>query len=373
MSNTTPVDSSGRLISLDAFRGITIAAMLLVNFPGSEEYVYAPLRHSAWNGISPTDLIAPFFLFIVGVAIAFAYTKRLDAGMSPGKMYPKLIIRALKIFAVGMFLNILGLIPEFNFAEIRYTGTLHRIAIVFLVCGLIFLNTKWKTQAIIGAAILVLYWLAMNYIPTPGQGKVMLEPGINLAAWIDQKFLPGKMWQGNWDPEGILSTFPSIVSGITGMLTGTLLLKVKSREYKVIHLFTIGFIGTIAGVVWNWIFPLNENLWTSSFVLFTSGLACMTLATSIFLVDILQYRKSAQFGVIYGSNAISIYVLADIFALLFYVVKIGGGTLNEHFCNYFTALTGAPKFVSMVYALLYVGVLFIPAYILHKKKIFIKL
>jgi predicted acyltransferase len=373
MSQVNINESSGRLISLDAFRGITIAAMILVNFPGNGHHVYAPLQHSHWNGITPTDLIAPFFLFIVGVAITFAYTKRLDAGISPSKMYPRLIGRSLKIFAVGMFLNILGLIPDFNFADIRYTGTLHRIAIVFLVCGLLFLNTNWKTQAITGALILIFYWLAMTLIPTPGYGKVMLEPGINLAAWIDSKFLPGKMWQGTWDPEGILSTFPSIVTGITGMLAGTLLLKIKAQEYKVIYLFTFGFISTIAGVVWNWVFPLNENLWTSSFVLFTSGLASMTLAASIFLVDIQQYNKNAQFGVIYGSNAITIYVLADIFALIFYGVKIAGNSLNDHFFNFFTSIGGSPRFVSMVYALIYVGINFIPAYILYKKKIFIKL
>lgn len=366
-------ENSGRLISLDAFRGITIAAMLLVNFPGNGGNVFAPLKHSRWNGITPTDLIAPFFLFIVGVAIAFAYTKRLDAGMSPSKMYPKLIGRSLKIFVVGMFLNILGLMPEFNFANLRYTGTLHRISIVFLVCGFLFLNTRWKTQAIVGAVVLVVYWLAMTLIPTPGYGKVMFEPGINLAAWIDNKYMIGKMWQGNWDPEGILSTFPSIVSGITGILAGTLLLKMKSQEYKVIYLFTIGFAATIAGVVWNWVFPLNENLWTSSFVLFSSGLASMTLAASIFLIDILQYKKSAQFGVIYGSNAIAIYVLADILAILFYGVEIAGSSLNDHFFNFFTSIGGAPKFVSMMYALIYVGINFIPAYILHKKKIFIKL
>lgn len=366
-------ENSGRLISLDAFRGITIAAMILVNFPGNSRYVYAPLNHTHWNGISPTDLIAPFFLFIVGVSITFSFTKRLNAGMKPSKMYPKLISRALKIFAVGMFLNILGLIPDINFADLRYTGTLHRIAIVFLVCGLLFLNTGWKTQAIVGAAVLIAYWLAMTLIPTPGYGKVMLEPGINLAAWIDSKYLPGKMWQGTWDPEGILSTFPSIVSGITGMLAGTLLLKLKSQEYKVIYLFTFGFVSTIVGVIWNWVFPLNENLWTSSFVLFTSGLASMTLAASIFLVDMLQYKKYAQFGVIYGSNAITIYVLADIFALLFYGIEIAGSSLNDHFFNFFTSIGGEPKFVSMVYALIYVGINFIPAYILFRKKIFIKL
>lgn len=366
-------ENSGRLISLDAFRGITIAAMILVNFPGNGGHVFAPLKHTHWNGITPTDLIAPFFLFIVGVSITFSYTKRLEAGVSPGKLYPKLISRSIKIFAVGMFLNILGLFPDFSFADIRYAGTLHRIAIVFLVCGIIFLKTKWKTQAVIGAVILVVYWLVIYLIPTPGYGKVMLERGINIAAWIDNEYMPGRLYQGNWDPEGILSTFPSIVTGITGMLAGTLLLKIKSQEYKVLYLFLFGFLSTILGVVWNWVFPLNENLWTSSFVLFTSGLASMTLASSILVVDILNYRKYAQFGVIYGSNAISIYVLADIFAIIFYGIKIGGNSLNDHFFNVFTSIGGAPKFVSMIYALMYVGILFIPAYFLYKRKIFIKL
>ena len=362
-----------RLLSLDAFRGFTIAAMILVNFPGNQGHVFSPLRHSAWNGISFTDLIAPFFLFIVGVSISLAYTKRMEAGIHIRSMYTKLITRALKIYAVGMFLNVLGILDNFSFSELRWTGTLHRIAIVFLVCGVLFLKTGWKTQAITGALVLILYWLAMNLIPTPGYGKVMVEPGANLAAWIDSKFLPGKMWQGTWDPEGILSTFPSIVTGISGMLAGTLLLKVKSQEYKVIYLFTLGFVSAIIGVAWNWIFPLNENLWTSSFVLFTSGLASMTLASSVFLIDILQYKKYAQFGVIYGSNAITIYVLADIIAILFYGIKIAGGSLNDHFFNFFTSLGGPPGLVSMIYALVYVGINFIPAYILYKKKIFIKL
>jgi predicted acyltransferase len=373
MSQTNITQDSGRLISLDAFRGITIAAMILVNFPGNEENVYAPLNHTHWNGITPTDLIAPFFLFIVGVAIAFSYTKRLDSGISPSRMYPKLIWRSVKIFAVGMFLNILGLLPDFNIADIRYTGTLHRIAIVFLVCGFIFLKTSWKTQVVIAAVILIGYWLAMNLIPTPGYGRVMLEPDHNLAQWIDNKYMPGKLYREVWDPEGILSTFPSIVTGITGMLAGKLLLSIKSQEYKVMWLFLTGFISTIIGVVWNWVFPLNENIWTSSFVLFTSGLASMTLAASIFVVDILKYRKGARFGVIYGSNAISIYVLADIFALFFYVIRFDGISLNERFFNFFTSVGGAPKFVSMIYALMYVGVLFIPAYLLYNRKIFIKL
>ena len=362
-----------RLLSLDAFRGFTIAAMILVNFPGNGDNVFFQLRHTVWNGISFTDLIAPFFLFIVGVAIAFAYTKRIEAGIAPKSLYAKLFSRAFKIFAVGMFLNLLGIIDNFSFAELRWTGTLHRIAIVFLVCGLLFLHTSWKIQATTGAVLLIGYWLAMTLIPTPGYEKAMLEPGINLAAWVDSKFLPGKMWQDTWDPEGILSTFPSFVTGISGMLAGTLLLNRQTLEFKVMSLFTIGFVTAITGVAWSWVFPMNENLWTSSFVLFTSGLASMTLAGSIFLIDILNYRKFADFGIIYGSNAITVYVLADILAIIFYGISIGGASLNDHFFNALTSAGIAPKIASAAYALIYVGINFIPAYILYKRKVFIRL
>src|SRR5688572_1814084 len=228
MNTLQSAQSKPRLISLDAMRGFTIAAMILVNFPGDDEHVFAPLKHTVWNGLTPTDLIAPFFLFIVGISIVLAYSRRVNDPDSV--LYKKIIFRSIKIFAVGIFLNLL---PDFNFADLRYTGTLPRIAIVFLVCALLYLNTSLRQQVWIGATILLGYWLAMTLIPTPGQGKVMLERGINLAAWIDSKFLPGKMWQGTWDPEGILSTFPSIVSGISGLLAGHLLISNRSRENKI--------------------------------------------------------------------------------------------------------------------------------------------
>jgi predicted acyltransferase len=237
----------------------------------------------------------------------------------------------------------------------------------------VFLHTGWKIQAITGGSILIGYWLAMTLIPTPGYDRVMFEPGINLAAWVDSRLLPGKMWEDTWDPEGILSTFPAIVTGITGMLAGALLLGKKTQEHKVMSLFSLGCISAGAGVVWSRVFPLNENLWTSSFVLFTSGMAAMTLATFIFFIDIQKCNKAANFGIVYGSNAITIYVLADIFALVFYGLAIGGASLNDHFFNYFTSLGGTPKIVSMTYALIFVGINFIPAYILYKRNIFIKL
>lgn len=362
-----------RLGALDAFRGFTIAAMILVNFPGNRNHVFKPLLHTDWWGISFTDLVAPFFLFTVGVSIALAYTKRIDAGQKPQSLYKKLFIRALKIYGVGMLLNLMGLIGDFTWEEVRWTGTLHRIAIVFLVCGLLFLHANWKKQAIIGASILVLYWLAMTFIPLPGHGKVMLEPGMNLAAWVDSKLLPGKMWQGSWDPEGILSTFPSVVTGITGMLAGTILLSKQSMEKKVIQLFFFGFVSFVIGIVWNWDFGLNENIWSSSFVMVTSGMAALVLASLLYIIDILMYGKWAQFGVIYGMNAIAVYVLADILALLFYELPFGGASLNKIFFELFTSMACPPKVSSMLYAIIFVGINFIPAYLLYRKKIFIKL
>ncbi|HEX5026376.1 MAG TPA: heparan-alpha-glucosaminide N-acetyltransferase domain-containing protein [Agriterribacter sp.] len=359
-----------RLISLDALRGFTIAAMIMVNFPGSEEYVFFTLRHTKWNGLSFTDNIAPIFLFVIGVSIVFAYTRRLADGTPRANLYRKIIFRSLKIFAVGMFLN---LMPDFNFSDVRWTGTLHRIAIVFMVCAFIFLNTSWKQQAWISAVLLVGYWLALTLIPTPGVGKVMLEPGVNIVAWIDTQFLPGKMWQGTWDPESILSTIPSIVGGITGMLAGRLLISSITPNEKVNYLMVAGMFSAILGYFWGLTFPVNENLWTSSFVLVTSGFASILLGALHFLVDIKGRTKGTRMGIIFGANAITIYFLADVFALLFYRAKFGGLPLNELVVTQLMNIGMKPELASLLYALFFVGVNFIPAYILYKKKIFIKL
>ncbi|GAB3936736.1 acyltransferase family protein [Larkinella terrae] len=362
--------SPNRLISLDALRGFTIAAMVLVNFPGDGEHVYFQLQHTKWNGLSFTDLIAPFFLFIIGVSITLAYAKRLESGDPKGEMYKKIIIRAVKIFAVGMFLNILS---TFSFSDIRWTGTLQRIAFVFLICAFLFLNTTWRQQAWIAIVTLVVYWLALTLIPTPGYGKVMLEPGANLVAWFDNLYLPGRMWQHTWDPESILSTFPSAVSGITGLLAGRLMISPLSRNEKVNYLMTAGVFTAAAGFFWNLTFPLNENLWTSSFVLVTSGFAALLLGAVYFLVDILGKTGGTKPGIIFGANAITVFVLADVFSILFYSLKFGGHSLNEHGVAALTGLGFDPRFASMAYALFFVGINFIPAYILYRRKIFIKL
>ena len=364
------LNQPNRLISLDVLRGFTIAAMIMVNFPGSEEHVYFTLRHSIWNALSFTDNVAPFFLFVIGVSIVLAYSKKINDATPKKGLYKKIISRSLKIFAVGMFLN---LMPDFDFANIRWTGTLHRIAIVFLFCALLYLHTNWKQQVWIAAILLVAYWLVLTCIPTPGVGKVMLEPGVNIVAWVDNQLLPGKMWQGTWDPESILTNIPSIVTGITGMLAGRLMISNFTPHEKVCYMMTAGVFSAIAGYFWGLGFPVNENLWTSSFVLVTSGFAALLFGALYFLVDILGYAKGTKPGIIFGANAITVYLLADVFALLFYRAKFGGLSLNESVTRKLISIGLQPELASLLYALFFVTVNFIPAYLLYRKKIFIKL
>ena len=207
-----------RLLSLDFFRGITIAAMIIVNDPGSWSHVYAPLRHAEWNGATPTDLVFPFFLFIVGVSISLSLSKRKNGGLN---LYTKIFKRSVIIFLLGIFL---ALFPKFDFENLRVVGVLQRIAIVYFICALIFLNASFKSQLKIGIGLLVFYWVTMMFVPFNGSLAGVLEPGNNLAAWIDSFIVPGRMYQGSWDPEGFYSTIPAIASGISGMLCGTIIL-----------------------------------------------------------------------------------------------------------------------------------------------------
>jgi len=370
MSDTLLQQAPGRLISLDAMRGFTIGAMILVNYPGSWDAVYQPLEHAEWNGLTPTDLIFPFFLYIVGVSIALSYTKLLKKDTPYGDLYKKIIFRSLKIFAVGLFLSLL---PTFDLMHIRITGVLQRISIVFLCCSFIFLKTSIKTQLALGAITLITYWGVMTLIPTPGTGVVMLERGANLAAWVDSKLLPGIMWQGTWDPEGILSTFPSIVSGITGLLAGHLLLSQRTSHEKAILLMVFGFSAAAIGYCWGLTFPVNKNLWTSSYVMVTSGLASLTLGTMYYVVDIRKQTKWTMPGIIFGANAIAIYFLSDVISYVFYWIPLGGAALNEHFMMALTTLGMAPKLASVLYAIIFVFINFGITLLLYRKKIFIKL
>lgn len=360
-----------RLISLDVLRGFTIAAMIVVNYPGSEDHVFFTLRHTIWNGLSFTDQVAPYFLFIVGVSITLAYSRRLEAHERNSGLYKKIVWRALKIYAVGMFLN---LMPDFDFHTIRWTGTLQRIAVVFLICSVIYLNTNWRQQVWLAGLLLLGYWLVLTLVPTPGVGRVMLEPGVNIVAWVDSRYLPGRMWRGTWDPESILTTVTSVVSCLTGMLAGVLMRNERvTPNEKANWLMTGGAFAAMLGYFWGLVFPVNENLWTSSFVLVTSGFAAILFGAFYFLVDIRGLRRGTKPGMIFGANAIFIYFFADVWALLFYEWKPGGVSLNDRFVSGFAHAGISAELASLLYALGFLVINFIPAWWLWRKKIFIKL
>ncbi len=358
--------SSKRLLSLDAFRGLTIALMILVNDPGSWGHIYAPLKHAEWHGITPTDLVFPFFLFIVGVSITLSLSKEKLGSVDHVNLRRKIYMRAFKIFALGL---LLGLMPYFDFTNIRWMGVLQRIAIVYFVCALLFMQQDKKLEIKIFVALLMGYWLAMIWVPVPGVGVGSLEAGKNLANWIDDAFLPGRLWRGTWDPEGIFSTLPAIASGISGLFVGRMLLNEWPLQKQFKWLFWGGLVAMFAGFVWDGIFPINKNIWTSSYVLVTSGAAALILSFLMYLMDIKTLHRPFKFAVIFGSNAIAIYVLSHLF-----MFALGHGLgLTQ---SVFEGLVGygvMPKMASLIWAIGFTSFCFIPALILYRKKIYIRL
>ena len=362
------MNTSNRIISIDVFRGLTIAAMILVNYPGSHGFNYTPLTHSRWNGITPTDFIFPFFIFIVGVSIALSYSRQIDASKPRREMVKKILIRTLKIYLIGLFIHYL---PEFDFSFIDLFGVLQRIAIVFMVCALLFIYTGWKAQVYILGGTLLTYWIAMSFIPTPESLAGTLEPGQNFAAWFDRLFFsPRMLGKHGWNSEGLFSTFTAIATGLTGILAGHLIIRQKLTEKTIIWLFTAGILFVLAGSVWDWQFPINKKIWTSSYVLYTSGWASIALALSIWLIDFLDYKSNiiAFAGIIFGSNAIAAYVMGDVFETIYKYTHF------HDFVYFGLSNMGMSEYnASLTWALISVSSCFLVAYILYQKKIFIKL
>jgi predicted acyltransferase len=387
--------SKNRLLSLDILRGATIAGMIIVNDPGSWSSVYPMLMHAHWDGITPTDLVFPFFLFIVGVSIALSYTKQLSSNIPKGKIIRKIFKRTAIIFLIGVFL---WLFPKFNFSEIRIPGVLQRIALVFGAASLLFLYfNKWKQQAILAAILLVGYWLMMTLVPVPiddvilgaiqtGEIKAQagmlsvtvptalndsfiaanLEPATNLGAWVDRKVIPFRLWQYTWDPEGLLSSIPSIGTAVTGILIGKLWLSKIKPEKKIIWMFTVGLLWFVIGTLWHYAFPINKNLWSSSYVLFTSGLCTMLFAACIWLVDMNGYRRFTFPFVVFGTNAIAAYMLHSLLSNPISPVK----SATYDFLN---NIGLSANFASFAWALIYTWFIYIIVWGMYKQKVFLKI
>jgi predicted acyltransferase len=370
-------ETKPRLRSLDFFRGLTVAGMILVNNPGDWDHIYAPLEHSKWNGCTPTDLVFPFFLFIVGVSIVFAMASKKTDPANHRSLILKALRRSITIYLIFL---ILALIPKFDFQHVRLLGVLPRIAIVFFICTIIFIKTTRKTQLWIFWSILFAYYFIMNFIPVPGVGYSNLEPATNLAAWLDRTILTtNHMWSGSkiFDPEGILSTLPSISTCLLGIFTGTWLQrKDRNPDNKVAWLFSVGVLLVIGGLIWNGFFPMNKALWTSSFVLFTGGLAMTTLALSYWLIDVNGRQKYTIPFVAFGSNAIIIYVVSGYLPEIIGAIHVtdGGQPSNAWQYAYHHLFESwlTPINASLACALVYVALLTIPMIIMYRKKIFIR-
>jgi predicted acyltransferase len=370
-----------RLVSLDVFRGITIAGMVLVNNPGTWAAIYWPLEHAEWHGWTPTDLVFPFFLFIVGVAIPLAFGRRIESGGSMRDLYWKVVKRTLIIFALGEFLAIPinpDQSPYIHFDTIRIPGVLQRIAVCYLFASLIFLKTRVKTQVVITIALLVIYWLLMTRLHAPGFATGDLSKEGSLASFVDRTVFGPHIWrQGKvYDPEGLLSTIPAIATTLLGVLTGQWLRADKSQYEKVAGLFVAGAGCIIIGWCWNPFFPINKSLWTSSYVFFTGGLALQFLALCYWLIDIRKYQRWAKPFVVFGVNAIALFVGTGLMVRIMGLIKLpwGGGKISTQgwiFQKLF--LPWAPPInASLAYAICFILLWLGLMWILYSRKIFIK-
>lgn len=387
-----PLQKKGRLLSLDVFRGMTIAGMILVNNPGTWSDIYPPLRHAQWHGCTPTDLIFPFFLFIVGVAITLSLTKRKERGDDQSALIKNIIRRSAVLFGLGLILASFPFVKVWDqgfgaaiasigdtFANIRIPGVLQRIALVYLITAILFLKMSIKNMAWLGGGLLVFYWLIMTLIPVPGVGYANLEPTTNLAAWFDNMILSGHMWSATkvWDPEGLLSTMPAIGTAILGILAGDWIRREHDPKTKALWMFFAANILLLAGYLWDGFFPLNKSLWTSSYVLYTGGLALHFLTMCYWIIDVLGYKKWAKPFEVYGMNAITVFFLSGIIGRLLYIIKIpqDGGTSitlkNLLYESIFLPIFD-PINASLAWALTYIIIWLGFMWILYSKKIFIK-
>jgi predicted acyltransferase len=409
-----------RLTSLDIFRGITIAGMILVNMASiAEPEVYAPLIHASWNGCTLADLVFPFFLFIVGVAMAFSLSKYTnekvkaekqkdavgvmeqflasESGVSvssptpskpsppPSPPFGKIFRRALILFALGLFLNIFWNKGPWTFdlASLRYMGVLQRISLSYLFASLAVLTLPRKGQWTLAGALLVGYWLAMMYLPVPGFGAGVLveeNPGANLAAFIDRSIIPSAHLHGSFkklgDPEGLFSTIPAVVSVLFGYFTGQWILTQPVKSRTSLGLVLAGVACLVVGFAWGWVFPINKKLWTSSYVVFTTGWALLLLAACYELIEVRLIRRWGEPFKVLGMNAIAIFVASVLLIKVLVKTIIGTGETAPNaytwiYKNFFVSWAGAFNgsfLFAFVTLLLWLGV----AWFMYQKRWFVK-
>jgi predicted acyltransferase len=373
-----PLRTPARLLSLDAFRGLTMAGMTIVNNPGDWAHVYAPLRHAEWHGCTPTDLVFPFFLFIVGVAITLS---RKAGGWTP------IVGRAAKLVALGLFLN--GF-PWFTLATLRIPGVLQRIGLCYLAAALLY---RWLRQtapadpraadrrsgtivAGVTAVLLLGYWAVLMLVPGASGQAGDLTPAGNVGAIIDRAVFGTHQYRTTWDPEGLLSTVPAVGTTLLGLLAGLWMRNGGSGRRVVIGLVAGGVGATLLGLAWSTLFPLNKALWTSSYTLYTAGLAALLLALCYGTIDVAGWRRWAHPLVVLGSNAIALYVLSGLLATLLDLITVTAGdaklSVKSWMYRHLFAPLASPTDASLLFALAFLAVMYVVLWGMYRRGLFLK-
>lgn len=377
------MNMQGRLVSLDAFRGFTIAAMLLVNNPGDWGHVYGPLLHADWHGWTFTDWIFPFFVFIAGVSMTMSLSRRAQAGDDKLKLMLTTMKRGAIIIAIGLALNF---VPSFDLQTLRIPGVLQRLGLLTIVVAPLAVYAPWRLQLLAALLLLALYTALMLLVPVTGPDGVLrtgsLNPGEDTGAALDRWLMDGHLWAKSrtWDPEGLLSTLPAVASQIAGLLAGHWLATQRSAMEKSAWLFVAGLAGLWAGeVLAAWSLPINKSLWTPAYVLAMAGWACLVFGCCHWLLDA-QPSAAARAAaarwaaplVHYGMNALFLFVLSGLVAKMLGSIQFQGLSLKAHLVGAVQALGLAPVNSSLLYAIGFVLVFWAIAYLLFKKQWFIK-
>ncbi|HEX6941346.1 MAG TPA: DUF5009 domain-containing protein [Gemmatimonadaceae bacterium] len=369
-----------RLLSLDVFRGLTVAGMLLVNQPGDWGAIYPPLAHAAWNGWTPTDLIFPFFLFIVGVTTHLSLEARRRRGVSDRAITAQIARRGLMIVLCGLLLASFPWWPIERITAMRFPGVLQRIGVAYFFGALFTLRGSLTRHVLILVALLYGYWFAMTVLPVPGTGAmgqlVLDNPSASLAAWLDRAVFGRHLWRSavTWDPEGLLSTIPAIGTVILGVFTGRWISGKAPIHERLVGLFAAGALATMVGLMWNWSFPINKSLWTSSYVLFTAGVAATSLATCIWLIDVQGVKWWTKPFTWFGRNPLLAFLGTGLMSRTIYsLIRLpnGDGTsqsLQRVIYENAYASWLSPKDASLLFALSYVALWALILWYLDKRR-----